>query len=147
MGLRAFLFEGDAKLEAALVEDRAHILEGAQGDHVAKIQTAVIMLDGADIDDSELTRKFYGPSTSRAVLKFKTSRKIINASYQNTADAIVGKMTVRALDDEVAEIQDAPDSGVGDAENCTDNSVKLSPLAKLRLADLNRRRSRAKAFG
>jgi hypothetical protein len=38
MALQSKLFRGDAKLEAALVSDSAHIVQGAIGSHVGKIQ-------------------------------------------------------------------------------------------------------------
>jgi len=42
------------------------------------------------------------------VLRFKTDRKIINTAYQKTADNIVGKMTVQALDNEMARFELLP---------------------------------------
>jgi hypothetical protein len=71
---------------------------GATGDHVWKIQMALILLDGLKIDSGELAAKSYGPSTAAAVLAFKSERNIINTSYQTQADDIVGKMTIAALD-------------------------------------------------
>src|SRR6476659_9549307 len=103
MGLQSNLFRGDPALEACLVSDPAHITPGAVGDHVAKIQTALIKLDGLNIDPSELSAKRYGPSTAAAVLSFKQKRRIINFSYQTQADNIVGKMTIAALDREILE--------------------------------------------
>ena len=97
MALRSKLFAGDAKLEAAAVSDPAHIVPGASGDHVRKIQTALIRLDGATIDVDSI----YGGQTSRAVLAYKQKRDIVNRSYQSQADNIVGRMTVAAMDDEL----------------------------------------------
>jgi peptidoglycan hydrolase-like protein with peptidoglycan-binding domain len=97
MALRSELFRGDAKLEAAAVSDPAHIVEGATGEHVRKIQLALIQLDGAAVD---LDGKF-GPATARAVLAYKQKRNIINRSYQSQADNIVGKMTITSLDNEI----------------------------------------------
>jgi peptidoglycan hydrolase-like protein with peptidoglycan-binding domain len=94
MALQSQLFQGDAKLEAAAVSDPAHIMQGAKGEHVAKIQQALIQLDGASITpDGD-----FGPATAAAVLAYKQKRSIINLSYQTQADDIVGKMTVVALD-------------------------------------------------
>ena len=42
MALQSKLFRGDAKLEAAATLDVAHIARGAKGDHVRKIQQALI---------------------------------------------------------------------------------------------------------
>jgi hypothetical protein len=39
------------------------------------------------------------------VLGFKQRRDIVNRSYQSQADAIVGKMTMAALDSEMVEIE------------------------------------------
>ena len=146
MALRAFLFKDDQKLEAALVDDRSHIIEGATGDHVAKIQAVVMMLDDATIEQAELARKFYGPSTSKAVLNYKTRRQIINPSYQKTADAIVGKMTMKALDDELSRVQGAPQPPAG-AAVCIDNSTRQSLVAKLRLEKDRTSRLRGTAIG
>jgi peptidoglycan hydrolase-like protein with peptidoglycan-binding domain len=100
MGLISKLFKGDPKLEACLLNDSAHILQGKNnvGEHVAKIQTAVSRLDGYGIQPSEISAKTYGPSTAAAILRFKKKRNIINRSYQTQADNIVGKMTIAALD-------------------------------------------------
>jgi peptidoglycan hydrolase-like protein with peptidoglycan-binding domain len=89
------------RLEAAAVSDPAHIVPGATGSHVRKIQTALFVLDDAAIADGELRRTFYGPSTADAVLAYKQKRNIINRSYQTQADNIVGKMTIASLDDEM----------------------------------------------
>jgi hypothetical protein len=51
--LRSQLFAGDAKLEACLTRDSAHILQGAAGDHVSKIQGALFKLDNLIIDTGE----------------------------------------------------------------------------------------------
>jgi hypothetical protein len=110
MGLQSTVldFKGDPRLEACLVDDAAHIklkkppepLES--GSHVAKIQQALIRLDGLKIDRGELASKTYGPSTAAAVLKYKQKRHIINFSYETQEDNIVGKMTIKSLDDELA---------------------------------------------
>jgi peptidoglycan hydrolase-like protein with peptidoglycan-binding domain len=107
MALTSRAFAGDPRLEACLVDDSAHLTIGAQGEHVAKVQSAVIYLDGLDIDGAELRAGRYGPSTAAAVLKFKTARGIINRAYQQSADDIVGKMTIKALDDELVAAENA----------------------------------------
>lgn len=101
MSLQSQLFRGDPKLEAAAVSDPAHILPGAVGQHVAKIQQALMQLDGIAIDPGELQSSRYGPSTANAVLSYKKKRNIINRSYQTQADNIVGKMTIASLDREL----------------------------------------------
>jgi hypothetical protein len=112
MPLNSRIFSGDAALEACLVRDNAHITQGSRGDHVAKIQAVIMFLDDARIADDELKSKVYGPSTANAVLNYKKKRKIINHAYQNQADNIVGRMTIRALDDELDSRQEdtRPDS-------------------------------------
>ena len=105
MSLKSKHFGGDQKLEACLVSDPAHVLTGAAGDHVAKIQVALQLLDGAVIDQFELRAKRYGASTAAAVLAFKQKRAVINRTYQSQADNIVGKMTMAALDSEMRELE------------------------------------------
>lgn len=97
MPLQSQLFRGDVKLEAAATSDPAHIVPGDRGEHVRKIQLALIQLDNATIQaDSQ-----YGPATAAAVLAYKRKRGIINRSYQTQPDNIVGKMTMAALDQEL----------------------------------------------
>lgn len=105
MALQSKLFRADAKLEAALVSDPAHIAQGAFGSHVAKIQQALNMLDGAVLNPDGQ----YGPATASAVLAYKQKRNIINSSYQKQADNIVGKMTMAALDAEMLEKEREPE--------------------------------------
>ncbi|HEV2512496.1 hypothetical protein [Bosea sp. (in: a-proteobacteria)] len=105
MTLRSFIFAGEKRLEACLRHDASHVARGASGEHVRLIQTALIHLDGAAIDPAELKRGFYGPSTARAVLAFKTRRDIVNRSYQKSADDTVGRMTIAALDAEMLASQ------------------------------------------
>ena len=97
MTLKSQLFRGDPLLEAAAVSDPAHITPGSRGEHVRKIQLALIQLDGAAI----IADESYGPATAAAVLAYKRKRNIINRSYQTAADNIVGKMTIAALDREM----------------------------------------------
>jgi hypothetical protein len=98
MALLSNFFKGNRALENSLVLDSAHIVPGASGDHVSKIQLALLVLDNTSIARNELTTKLYGQSTAAAVLAYKNKRRIINFSYQNQADNIVGKMTVDRLD-------------------------------------------------
>jgi len=99
MALQSQLFAGDQKLEAAATVDSAHITPGATGDHVRKIQQALIELDGANINADGV----YGPATAAAVLAFKMKRNIVNRAYQTQPDNIVGKMTMAALDAEMLQ--------------------------------------------
>jgi hypothetical protein len=86
-------------LEDAAVLDSAHICTGAQGNHVVKIQLALIQLDGASIDADGR----FGPATAAAVLAYKRVRNIINRAYQQQPDSIVGKTTVASLDAEMLQ--------------------------------------------
>jgi hypothetical protein len=115
------LFRGDSKLQACLVNHAAHVTQGAQGDHVGKIQTALFILDGSIIDNGELAANKYGPSTADAVLAYKTKRRIINLSYQTRPDNIVGKMTIAALDKEMFQLEMA----AADPNSCAGKKVPL----------------------
>lgn len=97
--LTSDLLRGDAKLEAAAVSDPAHIVRGARGDHVSKIQTALNRVDnaGIGIDGS------YGSETANAVLRFKQKRDIVARPRQQRADDIVGIRTIKALDAEMRQ--------------------------------------------
>ena len=99
------LLRPDAKLQACLVRDASHVTKGAAGEHVGKIQTALIIIDNAQINKAELRAQTYGDSTAAAVLAYKRARKIINPKYQNQADNIVGKMTIAALDKEMLKYE------------------------------------------
>ena len=95
MTLQSTLFRGDPKLDAAAVSDPAHIVAGAKGPHVVKIQQALIQLDGAAITADGA----YGQGTATAVSTFKQKRQILN--FQGKIDDIVGKKTIAALDSEM----------------------------------------------
>ena len=108
MPLTSRLFSGDTRLEACLTQDSAHLTPGTTGDFVGKVQAAIELIDGTRIDDNELNSQTYGQSTADAVLAYKQKRQIINRSYQQTADNIVGKMTIERLDREVATLELTP---------------------------------------
>jgi hypothetical protein len=105
MALRSAMLGGDPKLQSCLTSDPAHVVPNARGDHVARIQKALLLVDKANIDASELRAKVYGVSTTAAVLAFKRKRRIINFSYQTQADNIVGKMTIKRLDEDVLVLE------------------------------------------
>lgn len=100
-GLKSELFQSDPRLERTLVSDPHHIVLGDVGEFVSKIQYAVLVLEGGRISAGELQSRRYGPDTAKLVLAYKTTRRIINASYQTRPDNIVGKMTIRSLDTEM----------------------------------------------
>ena len=84
MPLQSKAFKGDPKLENCLILDSAHVVPGASGDHVGKIQKAIIVLGAGVITAAEVARQFYGNSTAQTVLAYKTKRNIINKKYQQT---------------------------------------------------------------
>lgn len=143
MTLRSDFFKGDRALENCLALDSAHILSGAAGYHVNKIQMALLVLENSAITRGELTQKVYGQSTAAAVLAYKTRRRIINFAYQKQADNIVGKMTIARLDQEMLareqrdqgrpscgdEIRGRGDAGLqfGQAQNASRLGVAGSP--------------------
>jgi peptidoglycan hydrolase-like protein with peptidoglycan-binding domain len=113
MSLQSDLFSDDSKLEACLTNDSAHIKQGDVGPHVSKLHTALFAIDHLSVSPDELQASMYGPSTAKAVLAFKTKRKIINLAYEKRVDNIVGKMTIAALDKEMCRLElqprDVPD--------------------------------------
>jgi hypothetical protein len=92
------------RLERCLLNDADHITPGSIGDHVKKIQIALNQLSvGPGRDNLELIEDgVYGPLTAAAVKQYKNapSRRILQPS-QTSADDIVGKRTIKSLDDEM----------------------------------------------
>jgi hypothetical protein len=105
----------DAALEKCATQNDEHISvnKNRVGPHVHKIQGALLRIAAKDpklrgkitISPGEINTQTYGDSTARAVLAYKRDRKIINFSYEKTADDIVGIMTISRLDDEIAGIE------------------------------------------
>ena len=125
MALRSRLFQNDARLAAAALSDPAHIVPGASGPHVAKIQRALQLLDAANIASVELAGARYGTTTANAVLSYKQKRDIINRSRQAKADNIVGKMTMARLDEDMASHEQAASESkyiCADHYGCADHS-------------------------
>jgi hypothetical protein len=111
--LSSKLLSPNSRLQQCEVDDAAHVKQGDQGDFVGLIQQALALIDDLSIAPSETGANLYGPSTAAAVLSYKTTRSIINRSYQTQADDIVGKMTIRSLDDEMHGLEgpDEPFTG------------------------------------
>ena len=118
MPLLSRLFKGDVRLEACLVKDSAHLTPGTEGVFVGKVQAALEHIEEVSIAEAELAGATYGTSTAAAVLAYKTKRKIINRSYQRSADDIVGRMTIQRLDEDMAALEAAPTPSVA-ASTCT----------------------------
>lgn len=107
MALKSYLFSNDKQLQAAAVSNPAHVMRGAKGDHVAKIQYALSRITGEHID----TDGIFGAQTAAAVLAFKTKHQIINRSYQSQPDDIVGIMTMAALDEMLFQLEQSEHAG------------------------------------
>lgn len=101
MPLRSNLFRSDSAFQNCLVLDSAHVMTGASGPHVARIQQALNIVNRARIADQEIIDSSFGSSTADEVLRYKTDRAIINRSYQAKPDNVVGKMTIASLDEEM----------------------------------------------
>ncbi len=108
MPLKSKLFQNDNALEACSVKDTAQIALGASGEHVSKIHTALLILDDVSVDANELSAMYFGPSTVVAVQNYKRRRRIVNFSNQLQSDNIVCKMTIAAMDREVAAAESLP---------------------------------------
>jgi hypothetical protein len=107
--LRSNLFKDDQKLKRCLMSDPDHVLLGAQGEHVGKIQEALVILGAGFIDPSEIRAMKYGRSTADTVLRYKgPPRNIINIAYQKTPDNIVGRMTINWLDEDMFAFENRP---------------------------------------
>lgn len=91
------------RLERCLLNDSDHIVPGSRGEHVQKIQIALNRLSkGPGRENFNLKETgFYGHDTTAAVLVYKQRRNIVNPAYQTKADSIVGKLTIRSLDNEM----------------------------------------------
>ncbi len=92
------------RLERCLLKDPDHITQGSRGEHVRKIQIALNRLSkGSGRENFNLKEDgIYGPKTAAAVKAYKNapSRRILQPQ-QKTADDIVGKRTIKSLDDEM----------------------------------------------
>ncbi len=108
MPLTSELFRGVPELENCLVNDRDHILRGAVGEHVSRIQQALALLGDVPIAPDEVHKKEFGETTENAVFAFKTKLWIVNLSYERTPDKIVGKRTIAKLDDLLSKRKSNP---------------------------------------
>ncbi|WP_286135029.1 peptidoglycan-binding protein [Mycobacterium sp. UM_Kg1] len=113
MGLKSMLLtspSANQQLEDCLISDPAHIGEGLHdtGEHVRRIQIALIEVNGASL----VVDGVYGSDTGDAVEDYKNSRGIL-APGHNTADRIVGKKTIKSLDDEVLDFENSTPPAAG----------------------------------
>lgn len=123
MPLSSKLFQGDNVLQAAADRDSAHILQGARGPHVEKIQIALNTLDSAGLDVDGV----YGQATANAVLNYKRKKDVVNRAHQSTADNIVGRMTMAKLDEEMHAHESSPPARV--------QLIPISPRANFEKAN------------
>jgi hypothetical protein len=105
MTLRSRQFRDSKKLQLCLVSDSAHVTPGQAGDHVSRIQYALMRLLVSDLPPNEIHQQLYGPKTADAVLRYKRALNIINRSYETQADNIVGRMTIKSLDDNMGILE------------------------------------------
>ena len=104
--LKSKLFRDDNRLQRCLVDNTAHVTLHSSGDFVSKIQEALVILDNAVLTGDDVSTQRYEQSTADAVLAYKSGvRDIVNHSYQQTADNIVGIMTIKQMDKEMAELE------------------------------------------
>jgi hypothetical protein len=98
MALRSRLFADNPALQACLVNDASHVMPGSKGEHVARVQAALVRLRYLTPDSAVRERAVYGPKTADAVLAYKREFNVVNRRYQSQADNIVGRMTIASLD-------------------------------------------------
>jgi len=116
MPLSSDHFKNNQRLQRCLVDDSARVfikLPPERGPHVSLIQEALfILLNNVNLGD-ELGREEYGPKTAAALLRYKETHTppIINPAYQNRVDNIVGKMTIRYLDEDMQKKSGKKPSG------------------------------------
>jgi hypothetical protein len=75
------------------------------GDHVSRIQVALVRLGFLDPDAAQGGDGHYGPRTAAAVLEYKKVLQIINRRYQSAPDNIVGRMTIASLDTAIFQLE------------------------------------------
>jgi hypothetical protein len=105
--LRSDEFKDDARLEDCVAKPTAHLRVGTPpGRHILKIQLALERLrpSGPAISPAEKASMSYGPTTAAAVLNYKSTHvpPIINSNYEHAPDDVVGRMTILAMDADLA---------------------------------------------
>jgi hypothetical protein len=75
---------------------------------VGKIQQALVTLGAGVISVEEISKTSHGTTAARTVLALKTARNILGAQ-QRTPDNILGKLTIRAPDAEMLDVESRPD--------------------------------------
>jgi hypothetical protein len=97
-------------LERCAEKDAHHITTGSVGEHVRRIQVALNELSNVFlIPDGK-----YGNKTANAVVSFKEAQTPpLRQPGQRIADNIVGIRTVKALDKQMKDLEDAPEPLTG----------------------------------
>lgn len=110
-------FKNNNKIRQCADRPLSHIKYGDKGEHVALIQEALKQireqaLKGAGLDvpphindDPDIKKKLFDTSTRNCIQTYKNDRSIINYAYQDKADPIVGQMTIKWLDEEMAFVE------------------------------------------
>jgi hypothetical protein len=108
------------KLERCAVRDADHVPPGSVGDHVKRIQIALNQLSKVFLAIDGI----YGPKTAAAVVAFKEGQfPPLRQPGQSIADNIVGIKTVKALDKQMKDFEDAPQPLTG--------FISLTPFGSL----------------
>lgn len=77
-----------------------------RGPHITRIQQALVqVLKGAQVPKSERDSQDFGAATEELVRFFKKDRDIVNRPSQTAPDRIVGQMTIKQLDREMASLE------------------------------------------
>lgn len=102
---RLFTDPPNSKLESCAVSNAGHIVPGTVGNHVRRIQIAINQLAKVFLAMDGI----YGPKTAAAVVAFKEAQKPpLRQPGQSIADNIVGIRTIKALDDQMFDLENAP---------------------------------------
>lgn len=102
---RLFTVPPNDRLERCAKNNSDHIPPGSTGDHVKCIQIALNQLSKVFLKIDGI----YGPRTAAAVVAFKEAQSPpLRQTWQSVADNIVGIGTVKALDKQMRDLENAP---------------------------------------
>lgn len=101
---KLFTIPPNDRLERCAKNNSDHITPGSTGDHVKCIQIALNQLSKVFLKIDGI----YGPRTAAAVVAFKEAQSPpLRQTWQSVADNIVGIGTVKALDQQMRDLEDA----------------------------------------
>ena len=66
MPLLSSMFRNDHRLQSCLTADASHLVPGSVGPHVARVQTALFVVDGLRVSRDDERNQQYGASTAAA---------------------------------------------------------------------------------